>query len=75
MQVPDIKTDSVIWELKFYSINYNKGLEKDVQDIFVTKMEIQDQKLVIWNEKNDRFVVNVKTREVIPQYKIYDSSS
>jgi hypothetical protein len=72
MQAFDAKTGAILWELPLYVINYKKGLEKDVQDIFISRMEIQDQNLIIWNERKDKFLINLKTREVLPPEKVYN---
>jgi hypothetical protein len=42
-----------------------------VQDIFITKMALEGQQLVIWNQRNDNFLVDLKTREVKPKNKVY----
>lgn len=71
IEARDAKTDDLLWELKIYTVIYKRRLEKDVQDIFITKMEFQNHKLVIWNERNDKFLVDIKTREVKPKNKVY----
>ncbi len=67
----DLKTGKLLWELKLYTIEYDKNLEQDVQDIFITKIEINGNSLIIWNEAKDKFDVDLNTRKVIPENKIY----
>jgi hypothetical protein len=71
IEARDAKTDTLLWVLKIYTIKYKPKLERDVQDIFITKMELYNNKLLIWNERNDKFTVDLKTRAVKPKNKFY----
>lgn len=67
----DVNTNRFLWRLRIYTTEYNKNLEGDVQDIFITRMEIKDGMLVIWNEAKDKFIVDLNNMEVKPKNKIY----
>lgn len=67
----DEKSGKLLYELNIYIIMYDKNLEGDVQDIFITKMERRNNTINIWDEKGDKFVVNLNTKEVTPKNKIY----
>ncbi len=71
----DSRTNDLLWKLKVYTIKYNKNLENDVQDIFINRIEISNDELIIWNEVNDKFIVNLKTRKITPKNKIYKSKN
>lgn len=60
----DINTSQKIWEKKVYSVKYNPLLETDVQDVFITSLSISDGKLVVINEKGNKYEVNVETGAV-----------
>ena len=64
-------TNDLLWRLKVYSIKYNENIEGDVQDIFINKIEINNNELTIWNEVNDKFIVDIETKEIIPKNKVY----
>lgn len=38
----DVKTGKVLWEKKVYEVTYQMGLEQDVQDVFISGLEIRD---------------------------------
>ncbi len=48
-----------------------RKFEGDVQDIFINKIEINNNELTIWNEVNDKFIVDIETKEIIPKNKVY----
>lgn len=60
----DLKTDKKLWELQIYKVIYNPALEKDVQDIFITSLSVKDGKLIVTNERNEEFEVNLETKAV-----------
>ncbi len=63
----DKKTKKVLWQKRIYKIKYSKQLETDIQDIFITKLSLSDDKkdLVINNERGETYHLNLKTKEVI----------
>ncbi len=58
------KTNKKLWRLKVYEIKYGPQLEKDVQDVFITSMTIEKNHLVVENERNEEYEVDVKSRRV-----------
>jgi len=71
IEARDAQTDALLWEVKIYTVQFKRRLERDVQYIFIKKMEFQDSQLVIWNGAGDKFVVDLKTRKVKPAHKVY----
>ena len=55
-----------VWRRQIYVIKheYKFGLESDVQTCYVTKLELQDGKLKIWNERGSEFELDLDTLEV-----------
>jgi hypothetical protein len=60
----DDATGALLWSLKIYCTAYDSHLESDVQDVFVTTLDVSDGRLVIVNEKNSTFTVDPSTRNV-----------
>lgn len=63
----DPKDNHILWEQKIYQISYNPFLEKDVQDVFITNLEIKGDSLVVTNEKKERYKLNILSKEVPPK--------
>jgi hypothetical protein len=53
-----------LWELKVYEVEYNTDLERDVQDVWITSLSIEDGKLIVVNEKGDKYEVDLKTQGI-----------
>lgn len=51
-------------EVTIYSIQYNPTLEKDVQDVFIKNIKLQDSSLYIKNEHNELYLLNLNTNGV-----------
>ncbi len=64
VKATDEKTGFTIWIRQIYVIKYVPGLEQDVQDCFVTAIKLQDNKLLITNEKKYQYELDLKTLEV-----------
>jgi len=49
--------------LLLYKTDYNPELERDVQDVFITSLELSVDKksLLAINEKGQKFLINLKT--------------
>jgi hypothetical protein len=56
-------------KMEIYRIEYNPKLETDVQDVYITKMDIVGDLLSIENEVGDKIRVNLKTNAVLTLYK------
>jgi len=65
VQAWDIKVGEKLWEQKIYEIKYDLNLEQDVQDRFVTSLRIENGKLLIKNENNDEYELDLKTKTVM----------
>jgi len=60
----DIMSGKKLWEQKIYEIKYNLSLEQDVQDVFITSLRIEKGKLIIKNEKDEEYTLDLNTKEV-----------
>ncbi len=63
----DSKTNKVLWQKLIYKIEYDNNLEGDVQDVFITKLTLSEDKkfLIIINEKKETYQLNLETKEVL----------
>ncbi len=59
----DLKTNKSLWLLRIYKITYDVR-EKDIQDVFITKMSMEHGALKVANEKGEMFSVDPATRLV-----------
>ncbi len=63
----DAKTGALLWSLKVYDNKRRPKLEGDVQDVFFRSMVFDPQgRLVIENERGQRFAVDVGARTATP---------
>ncbi|MEY4578347.1 MAG: hypothetical protein RL701_3050 [Pseudomonadota bacterium] len=62
----DPATDEELWALLVYEIPVNPKWERDVQDVFITQLRLEeaDTKLVVVNARQKTFVVDLATRTV-----------
>ena len=60
----DIKTNKKLWEKKIYDIKYDLSLEEDVQWVFIKSLSIENGNLLITNEKNDIYELDLKDKSV-----------
>ncbi len=60
----DKATGKMLWEMKVYTVELDPDLERDVQDVFIAKLEIDAGKLIVTNEHSDRYSIDLKTKEV-----------
>lgn len=59
VQAWDVKTNKKIWEKRIYEVTYDPNMESDVQDVYITSLNIEDDKLVVKNERFDRYEVSI----------------
>ena len=57
----DIKEKKVIWRRQIYVVKYKKGLELDVQLVFISKLKIEGNTLLIENEQKYKYQLDLKT--------------
>ncbi len=66
-----VATDTVrrqeLWRVRIYSVVLEPGLERDVQDVFITSLALEPGALVITNEKGDSYLLDLATRKVTPR--------
>jgi outer membrane protein assembly factor BamB len=60
----DEKTGKNLWEVVVYTVKIDPNLEEDVQWVFITTLAGQGDKLLVTNEKNQQYTVDLKTKKV-----------
>ena len=60
----DNTTGKKLWEKRIYKVWFKFWLEKDVQTIYITEMRIENQKLIIRNEKDEYYSLDLRTKDV-----------
>ena len=57
----DIASNNMIWRKQIYVVRYDVELEKDVQDIYITSVTAEKGKIVIKNERNSEYSLDLET--------------
>jgi len=60
----ETESNNLLWKKEIYEVIYDKNLETDVQDIFIDSISVNQNMMFIRNEKNEVFVLNLKTLQV-----------
>lgn len=60
----DVKTGKLLWDMNVYGTYYDPWKPRDDQHVFITRLKIRGDKLIVETEKGDIFAVDLKTREV-----------
>ena len=60
----DASSNRELWRQRIYAIRYDRTLEQDVQDVFITSLKLRGNVLVITNERGECFVLDLSTRKV-----------
>jgi hypothetical protein len=60
----DEKTGKQLWIKAVYTVKYDKDLEKDVQDCFITDLTVEKEILKVVNEHGDQYELDQATQAV-----------
>jgi hypothetical protein len=60
----DMKTKKELWRARVYEVTYIEDLETDVQDVFITRLVVEGNTLVVTNEKGVQYVLDLATQKV-----------
>ena len=64
VQAWDAKTKKLLWDRMVYRVIYDRDLETDVQDVFITKLRVVGDKLVVTNEASEKFEMDLPSGRV-----------
>lgn len=65
IQAFNVNTNTIIWSKKVYKVKINPHVEDDTQWIFIKKMKIQNDKLIVINEKDKEYTLDANTGKVL----------
>lgn len=60
----DDATGNQLWFVQVYCTRYDTNLEQDVQDVYITSLTLEGDHLVVTDEKNRRFTIDVSSHAV-----------
>ncbi len=60
----DIKSGQRLWDKTIYGVEILPNMEADVQWIFITELSIEDGNLVVTNEHDEKYILNLETSKV-----------
>ena len=58
------KKNRLLWHKRIYRIHYDPYVEKDIQDIFITDLKLKRNYLIIKDERNRKYSLNLMTHQV-----------
>ena len=59
------QSGELIWSRQIYAVKYDPDLEGDVQDVFIKSITVQGNHLIITNERNSKYQLDLNSLEVI----------
>jgi len=73
VQAFDVNTNKLLWSTRVYKVKIKNGIEEDTQWIFIREMKIENDTLIIINERNKVYELDPVTGKDLN--KIYYISS
>jgi hypothetical protein len=62
----DASSNRELWRKRIYILPYDRRLERDVQDVFITSLAVRGgNALIITNERGERYILDLSTRKVV----------
>ena len=60
----DVAEQKLLWEKKIYGTLYVPSLERDVQWVFITDLQLRDGLLFVTNERGKRYSLDLRSKRV-----------
>ena len=64
IEASDVQTNKKLWELTVFTNRIDPKLEEDVQWVFIDKLSVQDDTLVVTSERGRTYQIDLKTKTV-----------
>ena len=64
IEARELKGGKLIWSRQIYAVKYDPDLERDVQDVFIKSITVQGNHLIITNERNSKYQLDLNSLEV-----------
>ena len=58
-------TNQILWDRQVYKVKRDPRYEDGDQDVFITSLSVQGGKLIVVNERGNRYVVDLRTRKSV----------
>jgi hypothetical protein len=65
IEARDLKSGKLIWSRQIYVVKYDPDLVGDVQDVFIKSITVESNNLIITNERNSKYQLDLHSLEVI----------
>jgi hypothetical protein len=52
----DARKNQLLWDRMIYRIRYDRNLERDVQDVFITEIHLDGKTLFVTNESSEQML-------------------
>ena len=63
IQAWDIETGEMLWGKEVYKVKYDPLMERDAQDVFIVSLKIEGDKLIVTNELNREFIIDLIAKD------------
>ncbi len=60
----DTKSNEMIWRRQIYVVKYTVGLERDVQDVFITTLKLKGNTFIVANERKSEYELDLDTLHI-----------
>ncbi len=60
----DLKTGTVLWRRQVYTVRIDPDLEADVQDCYITDLQVDDDRIRVQNERGGLYTLDLKSLQV-----------
>ena len=64
VEARDRKTGKLLWQVEVYQTIYDPNVEMDVQSVYINLLKIDRDKLIVKNERGERYAVDLKSHTV-----------
>ena len=64
LEARDLKSGKLIWSRQIYAVKYDPDLEGDAQDVFIKSITVEGYHLIITNERNSKYQLDLNSLEV-----------
>ncbi|MAE53104.1 MAG: hypothetical protein CMI20_03215 [Opitutae bacterium] len=61
IEARDLKSGKIIWSRQIYTVKYDPDLEGDVQDVFIKSITVEGNYLIITNERNSKYQLDLNS--------------
>lgn len=60
----DVEAGQLLWLRQIYVVKYRPDLERDVQDVFIVSLKLENGYLLLTNERSSTYRLNLDSLEV-----------